>query len=441
MTRLEALNGVVESFLTLHIMPATGEWTANQTGNIIIGSEKLNFLPDTERSFKATMAYNQNYGIGHEPSMLKRALIALPFLPMAYLFHVLLGRIISLPGFVSQLGKALETHQINFSGSQNWEIPKLLAPLPLLNAVFAPTLFGIDPGARLQSLTFLVDLSPLYLLFILESHRRANVLKLISFPALFGIAFQMRGIGSIGPLYFFLHYVQSPLADYTALDWRLVNVAAARAALISLLLVLTLPTIAMYCWPVLSLRMPFNAVFQVFPITMSIIHYIFSKILVKDTTLQDRLHNVTADLPSIRLAVKTLSLISALTFNYVRFISKDSLASIFLPSWSPVASLLTSTPQDQDLTSGIKLFMQLDEISCFVAAFAWIALLIKDMKDVKMTDTSWAKIAGSAILGSFVAGPGAVVALAWLWREEILATKRAKGAVVRSTDTLNSQKP
>lgn len=440
MTRLEALKGAVESLLTLHILPATGEWSINQIANSIIGSEKLNFLPDTERSFEATMAYNQNYGTGYEPSMLKRALVALPFLPMVYLFHVLLGGILSLPGFVSQLGKALETHQINHSGGQTWQIPRLPEPLPLLNAVFAPTLFGIDPGARLQSLTFLVDLSPLYLLFILESHRRANVMKLISFPALFGIAFQMRGIGVVGPLFFFLHYVQSPLADYTALDWRLVNVAAARTALISLLLVFTFPTIAMYCWPDPNLRMPFNAVFQVFPITMSIVHYIFSKTLVKDTTLQDRLHNVTADLPSIRFAVKTLSLISALTFNYVRFTSKDSLASVFLPNWSSVASLLTSTPQDQNLTSGIKLFMQLDEISCFVSAFAWIALLIKDMKDVEMTDTSWAKMVGSAILGSFVAGPGAVVAMAWLWREEILATKRAKGAVVGSTGTLKSQK-
>jgi hypothetical protein len=264
-------------------------------------------------------------------------------------------------------------------------------------------------------------------------------MKLVSVPALVGLALQMHSVGVIGPLYFFLHYVQSPLADYTAFDWRLINVAAARTALASLLLVFTFPTIAVYYWPVLGLRMPYNAVIQVFPVTMSIVHYIFSKTLVKDTTLRDRLDNVTADLPSIRFAVKTLSIISALTFNHVRFASKESLASIFLPEWRPVASLLTSTPQNLDPTSGIKLFMQLNEISCFIAAFAWIALLIKDMKDVEMTDISWAKMVGSAILGSFAAGPGAVVALAWLWREEILATRRAKGAVVRATLTLKAQ--
>jgi hypothetical protein len=417
--------------MILHVLPNVGDWLPNQIGNHIIGSEKLNFLPDPERSFHGTMAFNQNYGIGHEPSMLKRALVALPFLPMAYLFRTIFTTIIAQPAFTTQLMKSLGTNQIDFGCGQSWDIPRLPEPLPLLVAVFSPSLLNIDPAQRLQALSFLIDLAPLYLLWILESHRRANIMKLISFPVLFGIAFQIFGIGVIGPLFFFLHYVRSPLADYTALDWRLVNVAAARTAPIAIIFAFTIPTFAMYLLPDLTMRLSVNAAWQTFPILVSITHYILNKTLVKDTTQDDRLHKVHADLPHIRFAVKALAVTSAVTFNWVRFISSASISEIFLPSWSTLMSLLSFKPMDLDLVSGMTLFLQLDEISCFTAAFLWLALLTKDLKEAEMTDISWRNMALCAGLGTYVAGPGAVAASAWLWREEILANKRAKGAVVR----------
>jgi hypothetical protein len=81
----------------------------------------------------------------------------------------------------------------------------------------------------------------------------------------------------------------------------------------------------------------------------------------------------------------------------------------------------------------MRLFLQVDEIACFAAAFLWLAYLIGDLKEAEMTSVSWSKSVGFAAVGTNLAGPGAVIALAWLWRENILATKKAKGSVVPRT--------
>ena len=53
------------------------------------------------------------------------------------------------------------------------------------------------------------------------------------------------------------------------------------------------------------------------------------------------------------------------------------------------------------------------------------------LKATEMVTETWARLATYTIVGTFFAGPGAVVGGAWLWREGILASKRAAGAVVR----------
>ena len=86
---------------------------------------------------------------------------------------------------------------------------------------------------------------------------------------------------------------------------------------------------------------------------------------------------------------------------------------------------------DLDLVSGMAMLLKMDYLSCFIASYAWLALLFNDLKAAEMVTETWARLAAYAILGTFFAGPGAVVGGAWLWREEILASKRAAGAVVR----------
>jgi hypothetical protein len=66
-----------------------------------------------------------------------------------------------------------------------------------------------------------------------------------------------------------------------------------------------------------------------------------------------------------------------------------------------------------------------------MASYAWLALLFKDLKAAEMVSTTWPRLGVYAAVGTVLAGPGAVVGGAWLWREEILASKKMAGAVVR----------
>jgi len=86
---------------------------------------------------------------------------------------------------------------------------------------------------------------------------------------------------------------------------------------------------------------------------------------------------------------------------------------------------------DLDLVSGMTMLLKMDYLSCFIASYAWLALLFNDLKAAEMVTETWARLAAYAVVGTLFAGPGAVVGGAWLWKEEILASKRAAGAVVR----------
>jgi len=437
-TRIDALKGPIEELMALYIAPNAGEIFANRIGDAMIGSEKLEFLPDPERSLTATMAYNQNYGVGHEESTLRRAVTALPLLVLAYVCHSGMESIISriCPHIESSLttGKldigAAQTIDLSVSyyGGISW-LENALRPIVIL---FSPSLLNVDPIQRLQTMSFFADLAPLYLIWILESHRRANTFTFARFVLVFGVAFQMFGIGRVAPLFYFLHYIQSPLSQFTAFDQRLINVAATHTAVSAVIIAYLIPTVAMFSVPDFAARLHINAVWQLFPVLVSAIHYLLRRFVVTDTTPQDRIHNPSADLPAMRIAVKALVIVSVLTFNWIRLTSPYSLSTIFLPS-----AKYLSTPTEElnalDLVSGMALFLKVDYLACFAASFVWLTLLFKDLKEVDMVAQSWGRLVLYLLAGTYVAGPGAVLGMAWLWREEVLATKRARGAVVRKS--------
>ncbi|KIX06404.1 uncharacterized protein Z518_04380 [Rhinocladiella mackenziei CBS 650.93] len=413
-TRFEALKGNIEYFMVLNILPLLGDLFVNKVASITVGSDKIEFLPDPPTCFTGTMAFNPNYGPGTKSHFGIRVLLALPFLLLAFVARTIFTNVVAEPDLQSHLGQILTSGQIEFHG-QRWGLPTLVKPFDSLVASFSPSLLNIDPLQRIQMLSFLIDLGPLWLIYTLEAYRRANIFKPISLPILLESHSKLT----------------SPPADYAALDWRLVNVAAARTAMMAIILSLTVPTFAMYLLPDLTQRLSINVIWQAFPILTSMVHGFLQNVTVDSTNL-DRIFNVEADLPHTRFAIKVLAAVSALTFNWARFFSNASTSQIFLPSWNDVKSVLDSEAAGLDLVSGMRLCLQIDEIVCFVSAYLWLALLVHDLKEAEMTNTSWIQLGLCAGIGTYLAGPGAVVAVGWLWREGILATKKAKGAVVPS---------
>jgi hypothetical protein len=200
-------------------------------------------------------------------------------------------------------------------------------------------------------------------------------------------------------LYFFLHYIQSPIAQYRASDLRLVQVNYARTALPSILLGFLIPVIALYSS---SSPSPQQLISQPLPVC-AVVYFIHRTLssLVTDTTMNDRIHNPITDLPSLRLACQVIGVIAALYALYTRLMNPASVCvAIYLPILLP--------------------------------SYIWLALLFKDLKTAGMLDVSVFKLATLALGSTLLAGPGATILAAWMWRENILATRRHKGAVVRN---------
>jgi hypothetical protein len=408
-----------------------------------VGAEKLEYLPDAERSFTATMPFNCNYGTGHEESLLYRALVAFPILVLGYLCYVALGTVIYNDGVTSQLGSAIVISKPDFGSNRTFELlptyhggmrwHENIWRAPII--AFSSAILGIDLVQRLQMISFLVGLAPVYLILILEGHRRPNSVAFARFPLSFTIASQLYSIGCIGPLYCFLHYVQSPLSQFIASDMRLINVAYARTALAALCMAYMAPTIVMYIAPSAATRISINAIWQVFPILVASIHWMLATYLVDDPTPSGRIHNTTADLSSIRITAMALILISTMAFNWIRFTSPVPISTMLYPTSDFLSAFYRSTTSrslDLDLVSVIAVFLKLDYLSCFIASYAWLALLFKDLKAAKMVSTTWSRLVAYAAVGTVLAGPGAVVGGAWLWREEIHASKKMAGAVIKN---------
>ena len=109
-------------------------------------------------------------------SRLGRALIALPFLAIS---HYALRE---MDGATLQANQQLSLKK----GKIEWEggsvaIPSSFFGIPILDQVFAgisvtfsPSAFGYDGVAWWQMLSFLTDLGPMYVMWYLESSRKAN---------------------------------------------------------------------------------------------------------------------------------------------------------------------------------------------------------------------------------------------------------------------------
>jgi hypothetical protein len=435
MTRVEALRGFPERLLALYIAPVSGDFFTNLVCDNTIGAEKVEYLPDTERSFLGTMPFNPNKGIGLQPSILMRVLISCPLLLFGYYCYYYMQTGVAQAG--PQIVEALTTGVLPLTKTKL--APSYYFPLPIFDetfrviiALFAPALLDVDTPQRQQFISFLFDLAPLFLIWTFESCRRANVVTFARIPVIFGLAFQLFGIGSIGPLYYFLHYVQSPLSKFVSADQRMHTIHYAKTALPAMILAYLVPTYMMFYASTGESRLNWNAVWQPFPLLVAITHYILANFTVTDTTEADRLgDSPTTDLKHIRVAMGFMIVFTAGVFNYIRFTTPYSLATLFFPpTWS--LSELQSLMANMDMVSGMNFIIKVDHLSCFASSFIWLALLFWDLKSEEMVKSSWLKIVSYAIAGTFVAGPGPVVAAGWWVREEILASRNLKGAVTRS---------
>jgi hypothetical protein len=229
--------------------------------------------------------------------------------------------------------------------------------------------------------------------------------------------FQIKGLGFIAPIWFFLHYVQSPLENYQAADNRLTQVGAVKTIIPTIILSFIIPSIAMCYVPGLHNRQWINGLFwQAFPLYAAAYQRVLA-FSVKDTTELDRISNPEADMPYLRRAYGFAAVTAALANICVRFASPIPLKDLFFGGISNPAAV-------PSLMEGAAKFLRYDQIATFGAGAIWTMLSFRDLKKAGKLQAGWPKIFGIFGATTLVAGPGAAMVTMWAWREEVLAARK-----------------
>ena len=75
--------------------------------------------------------------------------------------------------------------------------------------------------------------------------------------------------------------------------------------------------------------------------------------------------------------------------------------------------------------------MKWDYLMVFGGTFFWLALLFHDLKSWEMLRAGWFRLLLTAAVTVAAVGPGAAAGLAWLWREETIASEKMKGSLTK----------
>ncbi|KAH8743184.1 FAD binding domain protein [Diaporthe sp. PMI_573] len=216
------------------------------------------------------------------------------------------------------------------------------------------------------------------------------------------------GMGAISPFYYFLHYVFSPIEKFAADDARLTNLGYTRIILPLTLLLISWPIfLATAGYPAADLTSTWRLSWILKPpFIIAIVQWILVKARIsKDSMHEDSMGNQKRDLPYIRGCVYTLSTISAMTW---------------------ISAHLSSSPLISLWSGGI---LEPNSVGVVFSSLFWVGLLIYDVKNAGMVNNKWVKVLTIGFAVSLFAGPLVAVALGWMWREEVLASKRERHAI------------
>jgi hypothetical protein len=243
-------------------------------------------------------------------------------------------------------------------------------------------------------------------------------------PTVLGVAYQAKGLGYVAPIWFFLHYVQSPVGNYHAADQRLTQVNAVKAIIPTIVLSFLAPSIAMLNAPGLANRQWINGLFwQLFPLSGAICQRLLS-LFIKDTTETDRLSNPEADMKHLRRVYWAVGIFALATNLYVRITSPFPLKDVFFKD-------IASPSAPATLISGAARFLRYDQLMTFGPATLWAIMHFYDLKKSQKTNTGWVTFIGALAGATAVGGPGAAMIGFWAWREEVLAATASRKKVVK----------
>lgn len=221
-------------------------------------------------------------------------------------------------------------------------------------------------------------------------------------------------IGTVLPIYLFFLYTRTPSSSFTTAD-RFIPLAETKALLPALVLGYYSSFIPAVFHPDLAARHWWCWAWQLFPIWTSLAYIPLAKLFSTGSPA----HQDKAYPPSPRVMRSTatiLALLSTATYWYTLTASTLSLSEIILPTH------LLHAPTDP--TEALRTIVRYDYLTGYAAVLLWLGLGIRDVKALGLTGTSWGLVLVGGGVVMAVGGPGSMLILGWLWREEVLMAER-----------------
>lgn len=225
---------------------------------------------------------------------------------------------------------------------------------------------------------------------------------------MFGFLAHIYGIAWWGNIWFYLHYLWSPIEVYAASDQRLLQLNYARTILPSIILTCLLPIVVIISNQQGPLAKSLLSLWSWVPVLLTLCHRLLAA-CIKDTTAHDRLYNTRADLQFIRQSIIITGLVSFVSFQYlVCSMSSEEIPVLYLIKPAAV----------NHQSFGLQL-----------GGLVWLLLIFRDLKVAGMTTYRWITLLAAVVAGVVFLGPSTTLSVGWLWRENILATKRHRAAI------------
>ena len=397
-TRLEAESNFLFEMMVSYVVPRGGDLPVDVFCQLVMGATKLDFLPLPEKSFRGKMPFQP--GKNGNRSLLGRILHAIPLLGIFFIAHFIISTLTS-QVYSFNVENTFSTESGNFITQTilnrlNW-ICKQASLSPLLSLKY---------NEKREMVGLFADIVPLQIIWSVESFRRGNALTVATISTLFWIIGQWKGIGYIAPIYYFFHYIQSPLEKYSAPDNRLIPTKYAKTLVAAVTVGYIVPTIFNLAGVSLLTKDFVDAMWYLFPLWTSITHHTFAS-LIMDTTARDRISNPESDMPYLRVAYAFGAAIGGITH-----------ASLWITTFGNLGVVLRNLIYAKEPLEQLVIYHYL---ITFVSGFIWLFLHLHALKKDGRLETGWVKIIGVLGCTTLVFGPGAGLIAGWAWREEILA--------------------
>ncbi|KAJ5720015.1 Monooxygenase FAD-binding [Penicillium malachiteum] len=389
----------------------------------IAGGEAVSCLPFPERSFQGLVPWKCHDDLSSivKEKTWQRVLAGLPLLGFTGLaFATMVPVVLKVIPQMEDIVK-LGTWTTRTGGIVNLQLPlfnlkALDEALRPMIAFFLPAITGSDVVSRAQTFPFINDLGGIFAIWMLESYRKAQTLPAPLLPIIMGALSQLGGIGIFGPIYYFIQYLQVSLLQTSFANYRETEPTTTYTLLFALTAGQYIPCLTSFFAPALESRKWWNALWQIYPVTVPLLQLPLNKLLNPKSegsaNPEIRVQNRQKSLTAIRVAYRSIAVASALGFLYARYTAPagSSALSIFWPGL---------TKPESSFEGGVAWFLQWDQIISMGAGFTWLALRFRELKRSGAKFSWWRGITG--LVGTTCAfGPGAAFALGWGLKEELV---------------------